>query len=59
MHPQDEKLLNTLQFGLLLLIIILATKTCTKQENVNIESCKPIGCMELNNASQHQATEQR
>ena len=59
MHPQDEKVLNTLQFAIFIVFIIMAFKMCSKEEKVNIESCKPLGCMELNNASEHQATEQR
>ena len=60
MHPQDEKILNTFQFLLVCILLMAAIMKCSgERKQVNIESCKPLGCMEQNNASQHQATEQR
>lgn len=60
MHPQDEKILNTFQFLLIFVLLMMAIMKCSGEpKQVNIESCKPLGCMEQNNASQHQATEQR
>lgn len=46
MDEQDEKILNTLQFCLVFVLIIIALKMCNESEqNTNIESCKPIGCV--------------
>jgi len=45
MNEQDEKFLNTFQFMLLVLLIVMALKSCNEDKrNVNIESCKPMGC---------------
>jgi hypothetical protein len=60
MHPDDEKLLNTFQLLLVIVLLMAAITKCSGEyKQTNIESCKPIGCMELNNVPQHQATEQR
>lgn len=54
MDPRDEKLLNTFQLLLVIVILmVLITKGCGVEN-----TCKPIGCVEENNASEHQATKQ-
>lgn len=47
MNQQDEKFLNTFQFFVVVLLVILAVKFCSSDDKkVKIESCKPIGCLD-------------
>lgn len=59
MDKQTQKHLDILQVILIIILILAAIKVTWNRESkfINIESCKPLGCMEQNNASQHQAAE--